>query len=260
MSATGAELLIFPDDLPDNPADELWRVELQSTRARVIGKPSDWTEGEDYAEKFLQNKWEVTLYWVHKLRWNPRFKIPAPRGQSKDVKLLKPFAEVCVAWLNLCWELHGLGFGGQYRNAGQWFKAICWEIQTELYASVFHDEKSILDAGVKRSLAGSIDAGVNPFEEDKERKPAQWEVANAVLATRKNRPIIFKELWKGSQRPAKHKGLAAALRSWQTSTERDGHQSFGLKDRAFIVTSGKGKIKILAPSIPVQKSTSENSS
>jgi hypothetical protein len=258
MTAKRAELLIFPDDLPDNPDDELWRVELQATRVRIKEKPFDWTEGEDYAERFLQNKWEVTLYWVHKLRWNPRLKIPVPRGQSKEVKLLKPFAEVCIAWINLCWELHGLGFGRQYQNAAHWFRVICWELQTELYASLFHGEKSILDARVKRSLAGSIDSGVNPFEKDREHKPAQWEVGNAVLQTRKHRPLIFKELWKGSQRPAKHKGLAAALRSWQTSTDRAGHQSFGLKDGAFIVSDGRGKFKVLAPAIPVQKSIAEN--
>jgi hypothetical protein len=246
----------LPFDQPDN---EEFRLALHSSRVQICDKGESWTEGQARAAEFLDAGWELVLHWVHKLKWNSRHKIPVKRGRAtKSAQLLKPLAQVCVAWINLCMELHVLGFGRQYKNAGEWFKAICWEIKQDIYSAVFHrKEGSILDGKTKRDLAAIIGNGaINPF--DPEHQPAQWAAADAVLAIKTTHPDIFREFWKGSQRQSGRKGLSAALTAWQTSSEKDGHSGFELMpDGSFTVTNGRGRRTILGSSRPVQKAMSE---
>ena len=43
--------------------------------------------------------------------------------------VLKSQAEVLLAILNLCSELHALSFGDAYRNAGEWWRECAREFQ-----------------------------------------------------------------------------------------------------------------------------------
>jgi hypothetical protein len=80
-------------------------------------------------ERELVGNWEAVLRWVAKLKWkSPHLKLP----RNNQFQALKPQAEVLLALLNLCFELHGIGCGKRYQNAGEWWKSLAWEFQAAL--------------------------------------------------------------------------------------------------------------------------------
>jgi hypothetical protein len=190
------------------------------------------TDGQRMAVADLDGWYTVVLHWVYKLKWDSRHKIPAPKTA---VTQLKYWAEVMLAWLNLCDALYKIGYGQNYANEGEWFKTICWEYHTALLFGALNKTggTGIFGRGEKRRIASIISSKkfANPF--DLQIDPAQWEVARAIIETKDSRPDIFTNLWRGSQRQKTNKGLAAALSAWENMRPS---ATYGMQDGGVWVT------------------------
>lgn len=189
-------------------------------------------------ERELIGNWEAVLRWVAKLKWrSPNLQLP----RIKQFQTLKPQAEVLLALLNLCLELHGIGYGEKYRNAGEWWKFLAWEFQAAM-RSDYYLGTDLLIGDSRSRYARSIKKGQNPFPES---LPYLQEIAIAAISCKDNHRAIFVDLYKGKQRQIPHKGLGVALSNWETHMVRSPHRSIAF-DGSNILTNGKNGISVLA--------------
>lgn len=232
----------------DVPPAESWSRALNNSR-QMLPCPGIYAQlpGLQAVYKHHLGLWEIVLHQVYKMKWNPKHRLPQPNGQRHKTKSIKPFAEVILAWLNLCEALHTLGAGSNYRNAGEWFQAVCNEINSAaingLVANSQDGHLSIFIAGNSRALASAIqstarDPVKNPF--NKESNPAQWEVINEASMRYKSHPLIYSNLLKGRQRQQPQKGLVVALSAFETALAKK-PSIFLRPDGSLALQVGRGK-------------------
>ena len=218
----------FPDgEPPDHPE---WQHSLYNSKIC-------FPEGHPQLERILRSQWEVTLRWVAKLKWrNPDLIIL----DHKEFKALKPQAEVLLAFLNLCIELH-TGFGSEYHNAGAWWRDIALEFQCTLRSDYYRHTEFFLAKNSKSRIVRKISRGENPFDPiDLKRMHYLAESAIKVRSS----SAIFDDLFEGSQRQ-KTKGLGFAFSAWQTASDRGPTTAIAI-DGDRLLTNGRGGIQILS--------------
>lgn len=210
---------------PGLPDDAEWNRAIQSS---ILFSPDTFANLDDARYMIFQQilgNWYLAFHYLHKIGWDPGYKIPLPRTKSllKKTKDAKAFAEVLLAFKVLCEKLH-TGFGLQqygYESAGHWFAAICWELQTAMVLERLHDIPMFM--GYRRQkklkeLAAKIHhAKSNPF--DPVIFKHQWRLADAVLSQPKTCLVITAN-WKGKRSQKEgERGLATAIDRWATTLE-----------------------------------------
>ena len=179
-------------------------------------------------EETLYWQWQICMRWIVKLKWNPTIVIP----DRPEFNILKPQSEVLLAMLNLCTELHVVGFGNEFQNAGIWFRECGREFQWTRRRDFYMGSENLEGKGSKSKIARTIQHTQkikNPFI--KEEMPLWHNVAQTVLDhrldNRKDFVIIYDDLYRGSQRK-KPRGLGSAFSAWATSYDRGPTLSFCL--------------------------------
>lgn len=210
------KFLPLPNGQPPGPP--IWQEALARSRPT-------YPEGQPDLERWLDSHWEACLYWVAKLKWRSPVVIP----RAKEFQLLKPQAEVLIAILNLCSELHTLGYGGQYRNAGQWWCDIAWEFQCAIRSDHYLATEFLVSKRRRWAIAQSLKKRKNPFCEDMKRLA---HLVDCALGIAELAPAITEDLLIGSQRQPT-KGLAAAFSAWQTAIERGGTTGIKIDEKSY---------------------------
>lgn len=85
-------------------------------------------EVERRAFGLVAGRWITELHWVIRKKWSSKHKIPV---SPRYVKSYEPGGEVLYRLLELCAQVHIVGRGSEYPNAGQWFAEICMEAMNE---------------------------------------------------------------------------------------------------------------------------------
>jgi hypothetical protein len=222
-----------------------WGDSLQMSRPITLALPQ--TEGQVILCKHHQAVWDLALHWIYKKKWNHSHKLPVTRRKKDEVALVEPFADVFLAWLNLCEALHTNHYT-EYANAGEWFTQICNEINFEVYHTIFAETEDSLFCGtVARDLAIAIwDGSTNPFCQ--ETQPHQWLAAELGRQSKANAPQIFTQFYRGKQRQKPHLGLGAAYSAFATSKQNDGHAHLELKQGVLtLADKGRKRTKLILP-------------
>lgn len=218
---------LFPVGEPENSVD--WQKGLTGTRIQVHN-------GNPELERILIAHWEIVLRWVAKLKWrNPNLLIPT----VEEAATLKPQAEVILAILNLCTELHVLGFGAEYPNAAAWFRDLCLEFQCAIRSDFYHGSDFLIGKNRRSSIGRAILKGENPFRENSCFLDRLCNLASVAVGTQESHPSIFDDLYKGHQRQKPHKGLGAAFSAWQTAIDRQPSTAIGFDRNMNLLTNGK---------------------
>lgn len=240
-----------------NPLGE-WGRHLQRSRCSLPAILLQ-TEGQQIAYKQSLVAQEVVLHWVYKKKWNPSHQIPGYRSNPQGIKLIEPFSDVFLAWLNLCEAIHTIQPKG-YVSAGQWFEFIARELfNVELSSILREDNESLFINRNAWRYANQIKNGKNPF--CKAKCPHQWEIIESAIATEKKQPIIYQNFFKGSQRQKPYLGLGASYSALETSRQKAGHPSYELRDKVYMEITGRGKSRTqLVHSASYGKLTAETSS
>lgn len=209
---------------PGLPDDAEWNESIQSS---LLFSPDTFPNLNDAQYMVYQQilgNWYLAFHYLHKIGWDPGYKIPIPRTKSllEKIKNVKAHAEVLLAFKVLCEKLH-TGFGLQYgyRSAGHWFAEICWESQTAMVLERLHDIPMYMgythEHKLKELAAKIHHAKVNPF--DPVIFKHQWRIAEAVLSQSRT-SLIVTQHWKGKQSQKEgERGLAAAINRWATTLE-----------------------------------------
>ena len=210
---------------PGLPDDAEWNESIQSCILFSPDTFTDLNDGQHMIYQQILGNWSLAFHYLHKIGWDPGYKIPLPRTKSvlQKAKHVKAFAEVLLAFKVLCEKLH-TGFGLQYgyKSAGHWFSEICWELQTAMVLERLHDIPCFTGhrgLGRLEELSAMIHhAKSNPF--DSAIFKHQSRLAEAVLSQPKT-CLVVTEYWKG-QRSQKEgeRGLATAITRW-ASTLKD---------------------------------------
>lgn len=225
--------LPFPNGEPEKLP--LWQSALQGSRGNCPCGHKD-------LEEILYWKWEIVLRWIAKLKWNPTLEILDYDGFNN----LKPKAEVLLAVLELCIQLHALGFGNEFCNAGVWWRECAREFQIASRRDYYFGTDDLEERGAKSRIAKSIKKGKNPFKIDV--MPNFYKLAQIVIDHKDTLQTIFDDLYVGSQRQ-KVKGLGAAFSAWSSAMDQGSSISIGFDTKSKkiyldkdgnIVTNGKG--------------------
>jgi hypothetical protein len=136
---------------------------------------------------------------------------------------------------------------------------IACDIHEQVLKMLFAESENLFTGKVARDNAARLWAGQNPF--DPLKQVHQHRAVQLAIGLKESAPEIYKKLLRGSQRQKPHLGLGAAYSAFATSRERDGHQSFELKDGVLSVGSGAGKARTrLIENVSCKKTTAENTS
>jgi len=234
---------------PGLPDDAEWNESIQSGILFSPDTFTDLNDGQYMTYQQILGNWSLAFHYLHKIGWDPGYKIPLPRTKSvlQKAQPVKAFAEVLLAFKVLCEKLHtgfGLQFG--YTSAGHWFTEICWELQTAMVLERLHDipcfmghrghgklEELAAQAieqprspirghrghGKLEDLAAMIHhAKSNPF--DSAIFKHQSRLAEAVLSQPKTCLVVTAH-WKGKRSQKEgERGLATAITRW-ASTLKD---------------------------------------
>ena len=133
--------------------------------------------------------------------------------------VLKSQAEVLLAILNLCSELHALSFGDAYRNAGEWWRECAREFQCARRSDYYFGTDYLEGKASKSQIVRMLQKGQNPFT-DKEMSILS-NLIQLVIVHKESLKTIYDDLLIGRQRQKPHKGLSVAFSAWETTKMRD---------------------------------------
>ena len=233
--------LPFPDGEPEKLP--IWQNALKET----VGY---YPEGHPDLEYSLYWQWQVCMRWIVKLKWNPTIEIP----DVTHFNNLKPQSEVLLAMLNLCIELHNLGFGSEFENAAKWWRECAREFQWARRSDYYFGTENLEPKASKSRIARYIQNTKNPRNPFSETAMSCWhEVSKILIDRRAILPVIYDDLYRGSQRQIP-KGLGSAFSAWASAYDRRATLSFCLDtqlnqlrqdDEGNLITDGRGGYAIL---------------
>ncbi|HEY9601248.1 MAG TPA: hypothetical protein V6C85_06525 [Allocoleopsis sp.] len=205
---------------------------FQSSQTPVITcRPK--SDIERIVVEMISGQWVLWLHWVIKKKWLSKHKIPTRRGYTK---LYEPRGELLYRILELCLQLHSSKWGGNYRNAFDWFhQYLEFERSGEIELVLKSDSDS--KKGWKRSYQKahracliSLRDGVNPYHKIEE--PHIYRLMEAALPLAEQSDIFEANFWKPFLR---------AYTAWIRSHDGDDWASCWVDGDKLRIQDGKGQ-------------------
>jgi len=186
---------------------------LQTARSMWLSQMAD---GDKEFASLINGMFTASYYWMYKKKWNKRFKLPFPSNVSKPAE---PLGDLFLSTLNLCEALHTLGHGSQYRNAGEWFFAVAFDIENLVIERSFVDNSSRSDLEFIRPLVKKYRDCRNPH--DNLKHPHLWSLVETTLEVqiKGKSPDLLRRFWMGGT-----KETPGFIRAWSAYATFLDHQ------------------------------------
>lgn len=172
--------------------------------------------------QIVEYNFSLVAHWIYKKWCHQRHKIPYSKREVSNAESL---ADVVLAYLSLCIELHSFSVHAHHYPTGLiWFFNIACEHKCSMLKKLRDTENMSKRQGVReiRALVEKLRDGENPFCYDEE--PHHWRLIDTAQALVKSRcaPDLITPLWRGARKHGRYqiKGLVQSLTSYSTHLDK----------------------------------------